>query len=107
MTESYYKLHIFCCNNERPADHPRGSCKGRGGEPLRNYMRARIKELGIDGTRVNVAGCLDRCELGPVMVIYPEAVWYSYSSQEDVEEIISTHLQKGGRVERLMLSNQK
>lgn len=99
----YYERHVFCCTNERPDGHPRGCCKARGSIPLRNYMKARVKELGLEGVRVNIAGCLDRCELGPTMVIYPEGVWYNYRSMADVDEIIERHLIGGGRVERLML----
>jgi (2Fe-2S) ferredoxin len=99
----YYRTHVFACVNERPEGHPRGSCKRKGAEKLRNYMKARAKELGLDEMRINQSGCLDRCELGPTMVIYPEGVWYSYHSVEDVEEIIQRHLIKGERVERLML----
>lgn len=100
----YYKAHVFCCTNERPPDHPRGCCKAKGAEKLRNYMKSRVKELGIEGVRVNNAGCLDRCELGPTMVIYPEGVWYTYNSEADVNEIIERHLKKGERVERLLLA---
>lgn len=99
----YYRIHVFACTNRRPDGHKRGSCAARGSEPLRDYMKARAKELGITGVRVNSAGCLDRCELGPVMVIYPEGVWYAYHSAEDVDEILRTHLLDGGRVARLML----
>ena len=99
----YFETHIFCCVNERPAGHKRGCCKSRGAEPLRNYMKARAKELGITNIRVNQSGCLDRCELGPTVVIYPEGIWYSYHSVEDAEEILQRHLLKGERVERLML----
>jgi len=99
----YYRKHIFCCTNERPAGHPRGCCKEKDSLRLRNYMKARTKELGLSDLRVNAAGCLDRCELGPTMVIYPEGVWYSYHSPEDVDEIIRVHLVEGGRVARLML----
>jgi (2Fe-2S) ferredoxin len=99
----YYDHHIFCCTNTRPPGHPRGCCSAKGSEPLRNYMKVRAKELGLAKTRINAAGCLDRCELGPTLVIYPEGVWYSYRSTEDLDEILETHLIKGGRVERLML----
>lgn len=102
-SDLYYQHHIFCCTNERPEGHPRGSCKRAGGEDLRNYFKARVKEEGIAGARVNAAGCLDRCELGPVVVIYPEGVWYSPASRADVDEIISEHLQQGRVVERLVL----
>lgn len=98
-----YKAHIFCCTNERPAGHERGCCKEKGAEKLRNYMKARVKELGINAVRVNAAGCLDRCEDGPTMVIYPEGVWYTYKTQADIEEIIARHLQAGKKVERLLL----
>ena len=70
---------------------------------LRNYLKARAKELGLDDVRVNAAGCLDRCELGPTMVIYPEGVWYTYRTIEDLDEILERHIVKGQRVERLML----
>jgi (2Fe-2S) ferredoxin len=66
-------------------------------------LKARAKELGLDAVRINQSLCLDRCELGPTMVIYPEQVWYSYHSIEDAEEILQRHLIRGERVERLML----
>lgn len=99
----YYRKHVFCCTNERPPGHPRGCCKAKGSVRLRNYMKARAKELGLSDLRVNAAGCLDRCELGPTMVIYPEGVWYSYATPADIDEILQTHLVEGGRVARLML----
>ncbi|MDP9196430.1 MAG: (2Fe-2S) ferredoxin domain-containing protein [Pseudomonadota bacterium] len=99
----YYRAHVFCCTNVRPEGHPRGSCGSAGSEALRNYVKARAKELGLEGVRVNSCGCLDRCELGPVMVIYPEGVWYKYTTREDVDEILTSRLVQGQRVERLML----
>jgi len=99
----YYEAHVFACVNERPPGHKRGCCKERGAEPLRNYMKARAKELGFADLRINQSGCLDRCELGPVMVIYPEGVWYSPKSTADVDEILESHLRRGERVARLML----
>jgi (2Fe-2S) ferredoxin len=103
----YYKAHVFCCTNERPPGHPRGCCKEKGAEKLRNYMKSRVKELGIEGVRINNAGCLDRCELGATLVIYPEGVWYTYATTADVEEIIERHLRKGERVERLLLTDDQ
>lgn len=99
----FYGKHVFVCMNERPEGHERGCCAGKGSVKLRNYMKARVKELGVDQTRINQSGCLDRCELGPTMVIYPEGVWYTFATAEDVDEIISEHLQNDRRVERLML----
>ncbi|CAA7621975.1 ferredoxin [Magnetospirillum sp. UT-4] len=99
----YYRIHLFACTNRRPEGHPRGSCGARGAEGLRDYLKARAKELGLKDVRVNSAGCLDRCELGPVMVIYPEGVWYAYRTHADLDEILDVHLIKGGRVARLLL----
>jgi len=99
----YYRRHVFCCINERPDGHPRGCCLEKGAVRLRNYMKARAKELGLADVRINASGCLDRCELGPTMVIYPEGVWYSYRTLEDADEILRVHLIDGGRVTRLML----
>lgn len=99
----FYKTHIFCCTNERPDGHPRGCCKARGADDVRNYLKARVKEEGIEGARVNAAGCLDRCELGPVLVIYPEGVWYRCATRADADEILESHLKNGKPVERLRL----
>lgn len=99
----FYRKHVFCCTNERPAGHPRGCCKAKGSEKLRDYMKARAKEFGLTDVRINSSGCLDRCELGPTMVIYPEGVWYRCATREEIDEVLRTHLIEGGRVERLML----
>lgn len=66
-------------------------------------MKARAKELGLEKVRVNASGCLDRCELGPTMVIYPEGTWYRYETREDVDEILDVHVRGGERVDRLLL----
>ncbi|MEA2783079.1 MAG: hypothetical protein QOK29_4623 [Rhodospirillaceae bacterium] len=100
---AFYRAHVFCCTNERPEGHPRGCCKHKGSEELRDYMKARAKELGLARVRINSSGCLDRCELGPTMVIYPEGVWYNVRTREEVDEILNRHLVAGERVERLML----
>ncbi|MBM3642791.1 MAG: (2Fe-2S) ferredoxin domain-containing protein [Alphaproteobacteria bacterium] len=99
----YYEAHVFCCTNRRPAGHPRGCCAERNGEALRDYMKNKAKALGLKNVRINSAGCLDRCELGPTVVIYPEGVWYSCATEADIDEVLDVHLAKGGRVARLML----
>lgn len=104
----YYEAHVFCCTNEREVGHPRGSCKARGGVELREYMKARAKDLGLKGrVRINSAGCLDRCELGPCVVIYPEGIWYGYHTKADVDEILNRHIIKGETVERLVLDKDQ
>ncbi len=99
----FYRRHVFCCVNERAADHPRGCCKAKGSQALRDYMKNRAKELGVKRVRINSSGCLDRCELGPTMVVYPEGVWYSCATEEEIDEVLRVHLIEGGRVERLRL----
>ncbi|MGD9650018.1 MAG: ferredoxin [Dongiaceae bacterium] len=117
MEEPFYSRHIFCCTNKREASAPKPSCGAHGSEELRRYFKERVKQLSQDPnlpltirenlqhSRVNIAGCLDRCELGPVMVVYPEGVWYHYKNREDIEEIIQKHLLDGGIVSRLLLKN--
>lgn len=99
----FYRRHVFVCTTERSPDHPHGSCGRKGSDGLRKYLKVRAKELGLKDVRVNAAGCLGRCDLGPTLVIYPEGVWYTYRSPEDLDEILQVHLVEGGRVERLML----
>ncbi|MGE4481093.1 (2Fe-2S) ferredoxin domain-containing protein [Acidocella sp.] len=99
----YFETHIFFCGNRRPEGHPRGDCASKGSEKIRDYMKVRVKELGLQNIRVNQAGCLDRCELGPCAVFYPEGIWYRLDSFEAVDKVIEQHLQRHGRAEELML----
>ncbi len=99
----HFAAHLFVCTNRRPDGHRRGSCAARGSERLRDYMKARAKELGVAGIRVNTAGCLDRCEKGPCLVIYPEGVWYRIDSPADVDRVLREHVIAGGRARELML----
>ena len=101
---SYYRHHLFMCLNRR--DDGSQCCALCGAEQQRHWLKDRAKELGITGeggVRINSAGCLGRCGEGPVIVIYPEGVWYSYVDAEDLEEILQEHLIKGRIVERLRL----
>ena len=78
----------------------------KGAEAAFDHMKARVKKLGLNGAgrvRINRSGCLDRCELGPVMVVYPQAVWYTFVDNDDIDEIIESHLVNGKVVERLLL----
>ena len=70
---------------------------------MRDYMKDTAKKMGLGGVRINASGCLDRCELGADMVIYPDGVWYRYETKEDIDEILTVHVKGGGRVHRLML----
>ena len=72
--QPFFDFHVFVCTNRRPDGHARGSCAARGAEKLRDYMKARAKELGLLRVRINTSGCLDRCERGPCIVVYPEGI---------------------------------
>ena len=103
---SYYRYHVFFCVNRR--EDGRTCCANHHSQEIRDYAKARIKSLGLDGkggVRINTAGCLDRCEEGPVVVIYPEGTWYTYVDKEDIDELIDQHLQHGQIVERLKLKS--
>ena len=78
----------------------------KGAEAAFDHMKARVKKLGLNGAgkvRINRSGCLDRCELGPVMVVYPQAVWYTFVDNDDIDEIIESHLLNDKVVERLLV----
>jgi (2Fe-2S) ferredoxin len=101
---SYYQHHVFFCCNQR--DGTRASCNDKGASRLRDYCKDRVRRLGLAGpgkVRVNQAGCLDRCEEGPTMVVYPQGVWYRYADERDIDEIIDRHLIEGTLVERLRI----
>jgi (2Fe-2S) ferredoxin len=102
---SHYRHHVFFCLNQR--DDGRACCASHDAARLQEYAKKRIKALGESGAgkvRVNKAGCLDRCEAGPCVVVYPEAVWYTYVDEHDIDEIISQHLVGGTPVERLKIA---
>lgn len=111
MDDQFYSTHIFCCTNRREPGAKRGCCASRGSETLRDYAKKRVKELGINTqgnkVRVNAAGCLDRCELGPVMVIYPEGLWYHYETEADVDAILDAHFVQKTTLPRLLLKNDQ
>jgi len=100
----YFKRHIFFCLNERK--NGEASCAQHHAQAAFDHCKNRIKQLGLAGpgqVRVNKAGCLDRCAGGPVAVVYPEAVWYTFVDESDVDEIVTSHLRDGKVVERLQL----
>jgi len=102
MTELYYRHHVFFCTNLREDGVP--CCGARGAQELRDYAKRRLRafESILPGkVRVNSAGCLDRCSAGPVLVIYPEGIWYTYADRKDIDEIIEEHIVHGRVVARL------
>jgi len=105
---SYYKHHVFFCTNQR--EDGRACCQDFDALGMRGYLKAALKQTGLagqGGVRINTAGCLDRCESGPVLVIYPEAVWYTYVDKADLDEILQEHLKHGRVVKRLMIDKER
>lgn len=103
-----FEKHLFFCTNERTPDNPKGCCALRGSVDLAGYAKMRVHEMGLKGrVRVNKAGCLDACQYGPAVVVYPDEVWYTPRSTEDVEEILTQHVQKNQVVARLIIQFKK
>lgn len=105
-TESFYKYHVFFCLNQREEGASRPSCASCNAQDMQEYAKKRVKTLGLAGpgqVRINKAGCLDRCEQGPALVIYPEGTWYTYLDESDIDEIVEKHLAGGEVVERLLI----
>ncbi|MCU0772995.1 MAG: (2Fe-2S) ferredoxin domain-containing protein [Ideonella sp.] len=101
---SYYRRHIFFCLNQR--DNGDACCAQHQAQASFERCKSRVKAAGLagpGGVRVNKAGCLDRCAGGPVAVVYPEAVWYTFVDAHDIDEIVDSHLRDGQVVERLVL----
>jgi (2Fe-2S) ferredoxin len=101
----FYEHHVFFCTNVRD-DDSRQSCGKCGAADAQGHAKKRIKQLGLNGpgkVRINKAGCMDRCEEGPVVVVYPQGTWYTYVDNSDIDEIIDRHILKGEVVERLKI----
>ncbi len=103
-TPPYYPRHIFFCLNERKNGDD--CCAKQQAQAGFDHCKAAVKAAGLNGpgqVRVNKAGCLDRCAAGPVAVVYPEGVWYSFVDSQDIDDIVNTHLKNGEVVERLLV----
>lgn len=102
-----FARHVFVCINERAAGNPKGCCKSKGGVDVRDQLKAELTKRGLSKTiRANNAGCLDQCEHGVTVVVYPEQVWYGGVTVADIQEIVEEHLIHGRVVERLLLPEQ-
>lgn len=94
--------HIFVCTNTRPPGHPRGSCGETGAQTIFEKMAMGVDERGLFGKAfVTSAACMGPCSAGPVVVVYPDAVWYQKVKPEDVDEILDQHIAQGKKVDRL------
>ena len=104
--KNYYNYHLFfCCHNRSDG---REFCNEKGAELLKKYAKQKINALNLESKikiRVNLAGCMNRCSEGPVLVIYPEGTWYTFIDETDIDEIIQSHIINGTKVERLELKH--
>jgi len=99
-----FDKHVFVCLNEREPDDPMGCCLHRGSEKIFNVLRAGILKHGLKSkVRINRAGCMDHCDFGPTVVVYPEGVWYRLTSEEEANQFLSEHIVNGRVVEHLLI----
>jgi len=101
-----FERHVFICGNEREAGHPRGCCASKEVAAIKEAFKTELAKHGLKGrVRANHAGCLDQCEHGPTIVVYPDAVWYGFVKPGDVAEIVERHLLAGEPVQRLVIAD--
>ena len=105
---SRYERHVFVCINERPAGHPKGCCLEKGSAEVRDALKAELRARGLARiVRANNSGCLDACEFGISMVIYPDAIWYGGVRKEDIPEIVERTILNGEVIERLLIKDSR
>lgn len=103
-----YERHVFVCENVRPPENPRGCCSAKNSPEIRARLKEAVIKAGLRGrVRINKSGCLDQCENGVTVVVYPEAVWYGHVTLDDVDEIFQEHILNGRAVERLRLDHMR
>ena len=98
-----FRHHVFCCAQQRPPGHPRGSCAAKGAHPLWQRLDQKILAKGLADVGMAMTGCLGFCSAGPLMVIYPDGIWYRPETPEDIDEIVESHLVNDTPVERLVM----
>ncbi len=100
-----FQRHVFVCLNQRPQGNAIGCCSSKGSADICEALKTAARRQGLRGLRINKAGCLNQCEHGVTIVVYPEGVWYGFVQPGDVEEIVRSHLVAGRPVERLRLAD--
>jgi len=98
-----FRYHAFCCYQQRPPNHPRGSCGARGAQPLWERLASLIQARQLSKVATVGTGCLGFCNAGPLMVVYPEGIWYQPQTHDDIDEIVQSHFVEGKPVERLIV----
>ena len=103
----FFRHHVFCCTNVRPETHPMDSCGRHGSLDLQKYLKDQVREMELEGVRINSSSCLGRCDNAPVIVVYPEGVWYRCENREDADRVLADHLRGGNPVKHLMLDGSE
>lgn len=99
--------HIFVCGNSRDVDHPRGCCDPTGQQELRGAFQRELNKAGLGVlTRANQAGCLEQCEHGPTVVIYPQGIWYGHVRVDDVPRIVQRTILSGEILLDLLIADE-
>jgi (2Fe-2S) ferredoxin len=98
-----FQVHAFACMQARPPGHPRGSCAERGAKALVERLQRRVDAERLPGVAVTLTGCMGFCQAGPLMVVYPQGLWYAPRTEADIDEIIDSHFKGGKLVERLVV----
>jgi (2Fe-2S) ferredoxin len=96
-----FPYHVFCCSQQRPPSHPRGSCGAAGAGALWEKLSTLVQGRQLAKVSMVASGCLGFCSAGPLLVVYPQGVWYAPKTKEDIEELVQTHFVEGRIVERL------
>jgi (2Fe-2S) ferredoxin len=98
-----FKYHAFACHTQRPPGHPRGSCGSLGAQPLWDRLGKKLEAERLMDIGFTASGCLGFCQAGPLMVVYPDGIWYRPTTPEDIDEIVESHFKQGKLVERLVM----
>lgn len=101
-----FTCHLFVCCHQRDPASGRGSCDPTGQEALRDQLQAELRRRGLGPlVRANKSGCLDQCECGPTVVIYPQGIWYGRVTADDVPRIVEETVIGGRIIPELVISD--
>src|SRR5262245_12880550 len=102
-----FTCHLFVCCNQREPGHRRGCCNADGSGKLRELFKTEIAKCGLTpDVRANQSGCLDQCEYGPTVVIYPQAIWYGGVTAADVSRIVTETVVSGRVIQELVIPDE-
>lgn len=99
------KYHVFICSSSRISGQQKGFCHSKESVGIIQKFMEEVEDRGLtDDVMITNTGCLGICSTGPIVVVYPENVWYKDVSIRDVAEIVESHFENGEKVERLVIN---